>query len=411
MNFRKGSVMSVFFLFAGLLIICASATKAATLTVDDDRVQCPSAAFTTIQSAVNAASPGDKVNVCPGTYREQVKVNKPLTIRGIEVANQHLSLIVPGPVAANSLSLVSGNPIAAIILVDGTEGVTLTHLTVDGSNSGLTDCSVNLIGIYYRNASGTVNDMAVRNIQVNPTSAGCQGSLGVFVQSGGGHGTSRVDILDSSIHDYQKGGIVANEPGTDVNITGNHVSGGGPQPLVAQNGIQIAFGAKGVIDHNSVANHIYSQCTALSCDFFSTNILVLNSDGVRVKGNTTTNAQVSIYYGGNRGEISGNAIFQSPVFDGIDLVGDRNHAEGNNIKNSTSSGVYVLGNRNEVSGNIINEAPVGILQDSPSSNNDFAPNDFDNTGVNILPAPGFAAATLQNLTAIASGRSASAAKP
>lgn len=107
MNFEKALVMSPSVLFAGLFMICASPTHAATLTVDDDHVQCPSAAFSTIQSAVNAASPGDRINVCPGTYREQVKVNKPLTIRGIEVANQHLSLIAPGPVTSNSLSLVS----------------------------------------------------------------------------------------------------------------------------------------------------------------------------------------------------------------------------------------------------------------------------------------------------------------
>ena len=419
---RKALTLSMFLMLAAALLFGANKTNATlfngddddndhghTLLVDDDKVQCPNAAFTSIQAAVNAASAGDKINVCPGTYKEQVKVTKRLTIQGIEVANQHLSLIMPNAALANSTSTATGNPIAAIILVEGAQGVTLTHLAVDGTNNALGDCSTNLVGIFYRNASGTVNDVAVRNIQL-ATSLGCQGGLGIFAQSGGG-GKSKVNILDSSVHDYQKGGIVASEAGTEVFINRNAISGVGPTPLIAQNGIQISFGAKGTVDNNSVINHIYSQCTTVSCSFISTNILVFNSDGVKVTGNTIGNAQVNVYIGGNRGEVSNNTIFQSPVFDGIDLVGDRNRAFGNSVKNSTASGVYVQGNKNDVIGNIINEAPIGIFQDTPSSNNNFSGNDFDNTGFNVVSAPPLAP-TVQSLTApVSTGRSASVARP
>lgn len=421
---KKASAMSMGLMLAGVLSFCAGQVNAApangnydndddhsaTLLVDDDKVQCPNAAYTSIQAAVNAASPGDKINVCPGTYREQVRVTKRLTIRGIEVANQNLALVMPNAVLANSTSTATGNPIAAIILVEGASKVTLTHLAVDGTNNGLGDCATNLAGIYYRNASGTVNDVAVRNIELAPTLFGCQSGIGVLVQSGGG-GRSKVDILDSSIHDYQKNGIVASEVGTEVNISGNAVSGIGPTPQIAQNGIQVSFGAKGTIDNNSVINHLYSLCTPLTCAFVSTNILIFNSDGVTVSGNSTGNAQVNVYYQGNRGEVSNNTIFQSPVFDGIDLVGDRNHASGNNVKNSGTEGVYVQGNRNDVSGNIINEAPIGIFQDAPSSNNHFGPNDFDNVGLNVVSAPPSTAASTLQSTAVNSARNPSAARP
>lgn len=424
MMIRKNpSTLSIGLMLAGVFSFCAAQVNAApsggdqdndnahsaTLVVDDDKVQCPNAGFTSIQAAVNAASSGDRINVCPGTYREQVKVTKPLTIRGVEVANQHLSLVKPDAALANSTSTTTGNPIAAIILVEGTDKVTLTHLAVDGTNNGLADCATNLVGIYYRNASGTVNDMAVRNIQLAPSLFGCQAGIGVFVQSGGG-GRSRVDILDSSIHDYQKNGIVASEARTEVHISGNAVSGIGPTPLIAQNGIQVSFGAKGIVDNNSVINHLYSQCTPANCAFFAANILIFDSDGVTVSGNSTGNAQVNVYYQGNRGEVSHNTIFQSPVFDGIDLVGDRNRASDNNIKNSGAEGVYVLGNRNEVSNNTINEAPIGIFQDTPSSNNHFNGNDFDNVGLNVVSAPTLAAKTSQSAFPSA-GRNASAARP
>ncbi len=37
----------------------------------------PNAAFTSIQAAINAASPGDRINVCEGTYAEQLVLDKP----------------------------------------------------------------------------------------------------------------------------------------------------------------------------------------------------------------------------------------------------------------------------------------------------------------------------------------------
>src|SRR5581483_3696334 len=39
------------------------------LVVDDDRVECPYAQFTSIQDAVNAASPGSFIEVCRGDYQ------------------------------------------------------------------------------------------------------------------------------------------------------------------------------------------------------------------------------------------------------------------------------------------------------------------------------------------------------
>src|SRR5712692_6800589 len=52
------------------------------LVVDDDKVECPNAAFTRIQDAVDAASPGATIRVCKGNYAEQVAIGKPLTIAG-----------------------------------------------------------------------------------------------------------------------------------------------------------------------------------------------------------------------------------------------------------------------------------------------------------------------------------------
>jgi hypothetical protein len=426
---RKSLMMFMFLVLACSLSFGASRIKAApfhddhdddddndehgaSLLVDDDKVQCPNATFTSIQAAVLAANPGDKINVCPGTYNEQVKITKRLTIQGIAAKNQNLAIIMPSPAVANTTSLATGNPIAAIVLVDGTDKVKLNNLTVDGSASGIVGCSPNLMGIFYRNSSGDIDNVAVKNIKLGPADAGCQNGFAIFVQSGLG-GKSKVDIADSSVHDYQKNGITGNEVGTEVNIHGNAVTGIGATPNIAQNGIQLANGAKGTVDSNSVINHIYSLCTSLNnCSFTSSNILIFNSNAVRVSRNTSGNAQVNIYYGGNKGEITNNTIFQSLIFDGIDLVGNQNKAFNNLIFNSGQAGVYVLGDNNTVNANSINEAAVGIFDDPTSTNSHFSGNKFYNTGFNTSNTfpPSFATGALQSPTT-AQGRGVSVGLP
>jgi nitrous oxidase accessory protein NosD len=53
---------------AGLLGMARSAGAIATLVVDDDGAECPSAGYASIDTAIAAASPGDTILVCPGTY-------------------------------------------------------------------------------------------------------------------------------------------------------------------------------------------------------------------------------------------------------------------------------------------------------------------------------------------------------
>jgi parallel beta-helix repeat protein len=44
------------------------------LVVDDDKVECPNATFTSISAAVLASIPGDTILVCPGFYKESVPI-------------------------------------------------------------------------------------------------------------------------------------------------------------------------------------------------------------------------------------------------------------------------------------------------------------------------------------------------
>src|SRR5438132_1651225 len=75
------------------------AAAATTLLVDDDHVQCATAAYTSINAAIAAASPGDTIKVCPGLYNEQVMINKNnLTLLGAQAnVDARTRSFVPDP--------------------------------------------------------------------------------------------------------------------------------------------------------------------------------------------------------------------------------------------------------------------------------------------------------------------------
>jgi len=353
------------------------------LLVDDDKVQCPTAAFTKIQDAVNAAPPGATIRVCPGTYNEQVSIAKKLTIRGDNGA-----VVMPSNMVMNTSSLATGEPIAAAILVAGTTNVTLENLTVDGRNNNIVACAPTLVGVFYRNASGEISDLAVRNMKLSLALNGCQSGLGIFVQSGSG-GASHVEIEGSSVHDFQKNGITANETGTHVDINHNVVTGLGPTTGAAQNGIQIGFGARGEIVGNQAANHIWSPCVSVTvCAFIATDILVFQSNDVRVYRNVGGVSQTAIDLVGDHNEIDRNTVFDTLVFDGISVMGNANEVDANSITNSDESGIFIDGNSNTVTENRINEAPIGILKTSGSVGNLINGNYFFNTPIQVKdPTP------------------------
>ncbi len=352
--------------------------RGARLVVDDDKVECPSAGFAHIQDAIEAASPGDEIHICKGSYVEQVKIGKPLTIDADNGA-----ILMPSAMQANTTSLFDAAPIATALLVAGTNGVSISGLTVDGANNGISQCTPDLIGISFQNASGALARMTVRNFKLAASLNGCQSGTGIFVQSGNG-GVSKVEIDDCTVHDFQKNGITADEKGTTTVIRRNVVTGIGPATGAVQNGIQIGFGAAGSILENVVTNNVWAPCTAIAaCTAVATNILVTQSDGVEVSGNTAGISQVDIFIHGNNAAIESNETFATVVFDDIRVQGDQSRVRRNHVLNGAESGIFLSGNNNVVTENVITEAAIGILKETGSSGNIITGNRFFNTPVAV----------------------------
>jgi hypothetical protein len=374
---------SILFVLVLLLPRSGMSSNGARLVVDDDKVECPNAGFTHIQDAIDAASPGDHIRICKGTYVEQLTIRKALDIDADSGA-----VLMPSAMKPNTTSLFSGAPIATAILVADATDVSISGLTVDGVNNGISECAPDLEGITFQNASGNIVRAAIRNFKLATGLGGCQSGTGLFVQSGGGK-ISKVEIEDCTIHDFQKNGITANEIGTTAFIRRNVVTGIGPTAAIAQNGIQIGFGAGGAIAKNVVTNNVYSACSAVTmCAAVATNILVTQSDGVEVSGNKAGISQVAIFVNGNGAEVERNETFAANVFDGIRVEGNQAEVRRNRVFNGAEAGIFVMGNNSVLEDNVITEAVIGILKETGSMGNLIAMNRFFDTPIAVQdPSP------------------------
>jgi hypothetical protein len=384
------------FTFAGLglLALAALSGQASAGNVAVGLCAAAGTHYLTIQAAVTAVetqTAPNVVRICPGTYHEQITIDAPLTLEGIQAATpaplQDAVVILPpsGGAVQNTSDVCiypntgycsNGFPIAAQILVENTTGVTISNLTVDGTGNGLSSgCSVNLDGILFQNASGTVGHVAVRNQLLNDVLTGCQTGDGIYVESSSG--SSSVSVTASSVHNYNKNGITGRYAGTTLTATGNYVQGQGIQAgLAAANGIELAFGAAGTINTNTVIDNVYQDPTSAT----AADILLFDTEedvSIEVNSNTLGNSQVPIGLytdtAGTYGDgvfVESNRIFGTGAYDAIDVCTNGNIVKSNTIFNSAESGVHLDascgGGTGETATNniIVESACAGILVDS-----------------------------------------------
>ncbi|HKP73226.1 MAG TPA: hypothetical protein VJT82_09840, partial [Pyrinomonadaceae bacterium] len=129
---------------------CQSTTGGRIRTVDDDRVQCPFAAHTTIGAAVTAANVGDEIKVCAGSYPETVTVNKRLTLSGAQAGVDARTRSVPP--AQESILNAPG----------GSLSITASNVTVDGFT--VQEASTSPLGVGIALAANRSGHRIVNNI-------------------------------------------------------------------------------------------------------------------------------------------------------------------------------------------------------------------------------------------------------
>jgi hypothetical protein len=273
-------------------------------------------AYNSISAALAANPAPDAVEVCPGTYYEQIEITRPVILVGISSGNAGQVIIAPpaGGLVTNT-SDEYGNQIAAQIWVNNAVGpVTITDITVDGAGNGVTSFTV-VAGIFYQNSPGTVNRVEARNQQNYYT----QG-MGILVD--GGASNPSVTIENSSFRDSDYSGIKIETNSSPSNVTA-FIKGNYSKPVGYGSGIYIRD-ATATITNNYIS------------DAYS--------------GIYTT--------GGATGSISGNTLMDSQF--GIDVSTSAVPVTSNKIFNSSEEGISFRSATAAIQGNTIVDSFVGI---------------------------------------------------
>jgi hypothetical protein len=158
-------------------LCCAQGAYAATLTVDDDKADCPAAAYTSVQAAVDAAVDGDTVVVCKGDYVEgdgspgtnAVTITKSLSIKGagadLVSISPKAAPLVGGRILEDAPNIRNG--VGDIVAIVGTPTqpltVNISGVTVDGYDPRGREVAVEA-GILFLDAKGSVVRSRVTNV-------------------------------------------------------------------------------------------------------------------------------------------------------------------------------------------------------------------------------------------------------
>ncbi len=367
--FRSSPILASVLVFA---LSWNSSAFAGTLRVDDDKVECPEAGFNTIQAAVDAAMSGDTIEVCTGTYDEQVEIAKPLSLVGIKRDlhrdGKNAAVVRPSNVVANADFL--GTPNASAIIVRDTSGVTIRNITIDGIKNGVV-CGPDspfLQGIFFKNASGELDSVVIKNL-LSPEGCAFGDGLDVLGTEGG---ALHITVKNSSIHDYDATGILSFGAGVTLSAIKNVVTGLGGSAFEGQTGIALQEGANRSIEENIVTNHFNPDYPNRL--FFSFNIAFSSIHDTRVVGNVIGHGNFGIYGGANRVSFLDNTVFDTDE-QGILVLGGDNVIKNNRITNSNVA-LLVSGANNTIQDNTINEAKFGLLL---TKGNNVMANQFSNT--------------------------------
>ncbi len=224
-----------------MLTVAASAltmvSQAATYTVDDDRAQRPNADFTSIQAAVNAAAPGDRILVYPGMYNEHVDITKTLTVLGVRGHDNHddnddADHCNGNPHREAVITPPAGGGVIGTVFI-GANNVRFDGFTVTGNADGpgiYTSATFsgymiarnlvrdNVFGLYL-NSSGAIQSSVESNCFVKNVRPGAASGNGIY--SDQGLGTAR--IAGNGFTGHTNTSIITAGPANGLNITRNRI--------------------------------------------------------------------------------------------------------------------------------------------------------------------------------------------
>jgi len=224
---------------------------------------CTNNGYTSIQTAIKFATPHSTINVCGGTYAEQLEIKQSVNLAG--TGNPTVKLPVTPKnsettcdEARNTAAKVKDQDLVSICT---TESVTIKGLTLEARwPEGI--CNDGLYGILVAGGA-TLNATSVKVDGAGVEGSGCQGGVGIQVGFKNGGQVGHATLTSDSITNYQKNGITVDGPGSKATITTTTITGAGPVDQ-GQNGIQVSREAVASISKATISTN---ECSAPQCGY------------------------------------------------------------------------------------------------------------------------------------------------
>jgi len=296
-------------------------------TVDDDRVECPHADFTSIQPAINAANPGDTVYVYKGLYYENVVVDR-------------------------SVSLLAQSPTTAIIVGTGEAEPLINVMADDVELRDFAIVNSAQSGIFLEDSSGSsirgniIVDSAWFGIELDWSSNNC--------------------ILGNSIANNAEG--IRLVESSDNDISGNNIEGNGEGILLdgssdnRVSGNNIADNGGGIVLVDSLDNNVSGN--SITANDYEGIFLVYSSNNRVVENNITNNdygvwlvdSSTNIIADNN---LTANKYIGTAIESWFDSSSN-NHIVGNKLANSEFGMVLDDSSNNFLQGNLLDSNLYGF---------------------------------------------------
>jgi len=200
-----GKLMFVLVIAAALLSLGAAELHATTTYIVGT---CKAGTqFSSIQAALDAAPSPNVVEVCPGTYAEQITIINAVSIEALSINNSsYVHITVPSGGLTTNTTINGGATSAAahVFVKNATGAVNLTSLTVDSTGNNVATGAA-LVGVLYQHSPGTVNHVIAAH-QVSGQSTG----YGIYME--GGSSNPSVTVENCSVYDFDFGGIYVTGP-------------------------------------------------------------------------------------------------------------------------------------------------------------------------------------------------------